>query len=271
MKAPGLRRTVLTRLAKCALVLLAYPFIANAMTDASKAFSDPKVVELANAAQSGNLAAVTSLLKTGADPHVVGKHGMTVAHFALLAPRSVAPSIMKALLDAGADPVSVLVDGNTVPMIAVSRNDADPAMVRVLMDHGIGPNWRPPQDPYKDTALLHQAISGHNRPVVELLIKQGANIDYVDPFTGSALHAALGGTQFAVAAVLVDAGIDLSLQNNTSSEIKNPRVVRRTAFEYFCKFDGGKRGANPLPDVAAGWAQLEAALARRGTSMPCGL
>ena len=205
------------------------------MTDASKAFSDPKVVELANAAQSGDLAAVASLLKTGADPHVVGKHGMSVAHFALLAPRSVAPSIMKALLDAGADPVSVLVDGNTVPMIA--RYRATTPILRwceVLMDHGIGPNWRPPQDPYKDTALLHQAISGHNRPVVELLIKQGANIDYVDPFTGSALHAALGGTQFAVAAVLVDAGIDLSLQNNTSSEIKNPRVVRRTAFEYFC-------------------------------------
>ena len=263
------RRDALARLAGSALLLLVFPLLANAMTDASKVFSDPKVIELANAAKAADLPAIASLIKAGADPRAVGQQGMTLTHFALLAPRAATPAVMTALLDAGADPVSVLSDGNTVPMIAVSRNDADPAVVKVLMDHGIGPNWRPPHDPYKDTALLHQAIAGHNRPVVDLLIKQGANINYVDPFTGSALHAALGSIQFDIAATLVDAGIDLTLQSDTSPKIKKP--IRRTAFEYFCRFNAGKRGANPLPEVAAGWARLQAALARRGTTMPCAL
>jgi ankyrin repeat protein len=241
------------------------------MTDAAKVFTDPLVVQLADAAQHGDAAEVVQLLHRGADVRAVGKYGMTIPHFVLLAPRANAPLVMKNVLDAGADPVSVRVDGNTVPMIAVSRDDADPEMVSVLLDHGIGPNWRPPKEPYAQTALLHQAISGHNMAVVKLLLKRGADVNYVDPFEGSALHAALGGTQFDIAAVLVDAGIDLSLQNNTSPDIKSPRTVRRTALEYFCKFDGGKRGANPLPQVAAGWAHLQAALARRGAKMPCDL
>ncbi len=250
---------------------LAWPSPTNAMTDASKIFSDPQVIELANAAQHGDTDLVKKLIQAGANTHAVGKSGMTVTHFALLAPRPQAPQTLDVLLNAGADPVSRRTDGETVPRIAVSRNDADPAVVSVLFNHGIGANWRPSQPPYDQKSLLDSAISGHNPAVVTLLLQHGADIDYVDPFAGSALHGALGSIQFDIAAQLVDAGIDLSLQNNTSPKIKNPLVVRQTALEYFCKFDAGKRGANPLPEVAAGWARLQAALARRGTTMPCAL
>jgi ankyrin repeat protein len=121
------------------------------------------------------------------------------------------------------------------------------------------------------TSLLQDAVMGHNLPVIKLLVERGADINYVHPFSGSALHYALNGTDFYMAAYLVNVGIDLKLLDNTSPEIKNPRAVRRTAIEKFCHFDGGRRGDDPLPEIADGWRLFTAALARRGVTMPCGL
>ena len=264
------RRRCLQGLAAIAL-FLAWPLTGIAMTDASKVFTDPKIIQLADAAQHGDSDRITQLIQAGSDVRTVGKHGMTITHFALLAPEPTSARILKQVLDAGADPVSRRADGETVPRLAVTRDNADPEVVRVLLDHGIDANWRPSEPPYDKRSLLDSAISGHNLAVVQLLLKRGANINYVDPFAGSALHAALGSIQFDIAALLVDGGIDLSLQNNTSPMIKNPLAVKQTALEYFCKFEAGKRGANPLPEVATSWAQLQAALARRGAKMPCAL
>ncbi len=68
-----------------------------------------------------------------------------------------------------------------------------------------------------------------------------------------------------VRAVLVEAGIRLDLKANTWSGAK-PDAPHDTALERYCRREGGKRGANPLPETAAGWRELEAALARRGAA-----
>ena len=112
---------------------------------------------------------------------------------------------------------------------------------------------------------------GRNLPVIKLLVERGADLNYVHPFSGSALHFALDGIDFYIPAYLVEAGIDLKLLNNTSPEIKNPRAIKQTAIEDFCETEGGKRGNDPLPEIAAGWRVFTAALARRGVTMPCGL
>jgi ankyrin repeat protein len=192
---------------------------------------------------------------------------MTVTHFALLA-RKNAPKVMEAVLKAGADPVSLLSSGDNVPRYAVSRDNADPEVVKVLLDNGIHANWRPPGG---NQSLLQSAVTGQNLPVMKLLVDRGADINYVNPFTGSALHYALDGTDFFMAAYLVEAGIDLSLLNSTSPKIKNPRITPQTAIQKFCESQGGKRGANPLPRIAEGWRVFTAALAKRGVTMPCGL
>jgi hypothetical protein len=217
----------------------------------------------------GNTEAITMLLKQGANVRAVGTLGMTVPQFALRA-RKNAPQVMKMVLDAGGDPVSVLESGETVPVYAVSRDNADPEVVKVLLDHGISPNWHPPKDPYRSASLLIEAVAGHNRPVVQLLIRRGADLNYVDGFSGSALHHAMMGYEFGVAADLVDAGIRLDLTNNTDPRIKGT-PTRQTALDRYCQREGGKRGSNPLPEIATGWKELEAALARRGTRMPCAL
>jgi ankyrin repeat protein len=139
-----------------------------------------------------------------------------------------------------------------------------------FLDHGISPTWHPPKPPFNRTSLLIGAVSGHNRPVVRLLLQRGADVNHVDVFTGSALHHAMIAYEFGIAADLVDAGIRLDLTTNSRPEAK-PTAKRRTALAQYCEDEGGKRGANPLPEIAAGWRELEAALARRGEKMPCGL
>ncbi|MEN9905124.1 MAG: hypothetical protein RLZZ555_1689 [Pseudomonadota bacterium] len=241
------------------------------MITTDKVFADPQVAQLASAAQDGDLARIQQLIKGGAPVRYVGREGMTVTHYALRARRN-APQVMELLLKAGADPVSMLSNGNNVPHYAVSRDNADPEVVKVLLAHGVGPNWFPPPgSDYHELSMLQAAIMGHNLPVIKLLVERGADINYVHPFRGSALHFSLSGTDFYMAAYLVEAGINLQLLNSTSPEIKSPRTVRRTAIEKFCHFDGGKRGDDPLPEIAAGWRVFTAALARRGVTMPCGL
>ncbi len=264
-----IRRRLFGALALCVACSI-LPFSrAHAMPYPNKVFTDPVVVELANACMDGKLDHITALLHKGTDVRAVGKLGMTVPHFALLA-RANAPQVMKLVLDAGGDPVSVLDGGETLPIYAVSRDNADPEVVRVLLDHGIGPSWRPPMEPFTTTSLLMGAISGHNRPVVRLLLQRGADVNYDDGFSGSALHRAMNAYEFGIAADLVDAGIRLDLTTNSRPGAK-PTLRRKTALGQYCEDEGGKRGANPLPELAAGWHELEAALARRGEKMPCAL
>lgn len=264
-----LRRNLLGALAlgaACSII----PFSrAQAMPYPNKVFTDPLVVELADACLDGKPDRIAALLHRGADVRAVGKLGMTIPHFALLA-RANAPQVMKLVLDAGGDPVSVLDGGETLPIYAVSRDNADPDVVRVLLDHGIGVNWHPPKEPYSRTSLLIKAISGHNLPVVRLLLQRGADVNHVDGFSGSALHHAMIAYEFGIAADLVDAGIRLDLTTNTWPGA-SPTAPHKTALGLYCEREAGKRGANPLPEIAAGWRELEAALARRGEKMPCAL
>ena len=265
-----IRYTLTVLLAIAASLALLQPFKGSSMITTAQVFADPLVAELANAARDGDLDRLGALLRSSANPGAVGQHGMTVTHYALRA-RKNAPQVMAVLLDAGADPVSMLVSGDNVPHYAVSRDSADPEVVKILFAHGISPNWFPPDGVYHDLSMLQAAIMGHNLPVIKLLVERGADLNYVDPFSGSALHYALTGTDFYMAAYLVDAGIRLDLLNNTSPLIKNPRARQETAIEYFCATEGGQRGQNPLPEIADGWRVFTAALARRGVRMPCGL
>lgn len=252
------------------LLSLLHPTTGAAMITTDKVFADPQVAQLANASQDGDLGRIQQLIKAGARMKFVGREGMTVTHYALRARRH-APQVMELLLKAGADPVSMLSNGNNVPHYAVSRDNADPEVVKVLLAHGIGPNWFPPIKTDQKTSLLQSAIMGSNLPVVKLLVERGADINYIHPISGSALHYALDGNDFYIPAYLVEAGIDLRLLNSTSPEIKNPRARRQTAIEYFCETEGGVRGNDPLPEIAAGWRVFTAALAKRGVKMPCGL
>jgi ankyrin repeat protein len=185
------------------LLFLFQSAIGGSMITTDKVFADPRVAQLANAAQDGELARIEKLIKGGAPVKFVGQEGMTVTHYALRARRN-APQVMELLLKAGADPVSMLSDGNNVPHYAVSRDNADPEVVKVLLAHGIGPNWfPPPNSDYHELSMLQAAIMGHNLSVIKLLVERGADINYVHPFRGSALHFSLLGKVFKTQRSLV--------------------------------------------------------------------
>ena len=86
------------------LFSLLHPNTGAAMITTDKVFADPRVAQLANAAQDGDLARIEKLIKAGAPVKFVGQEGMTVTHYALRARRN-APQVMELLLKAGADPV----------------------------------------------------------------------------------------------------------------------------------------------------------------------
>ncbi len=127
------------------------------MSAIEETFSDPAIRQLAHDVEAADFVAIDRLLAQGANVRAVGEQGMTLTHYALRA-RTGRPEILRRLLQAGADPVSLLASG----------------------------------------------------------------------------------------------------------ELK-------TALEWFCATEGGKRGRDPLPGLVDEWKQLVAALARRGVAMPCSL
>ena len=152
-----IRRRLFGALALCAACSILSFSRAHAVPYPNKVFTDPAVVELADACMDGNTTRVAALLQKGVDVRAVGKLGMTIPHVALLA-RKNGPQVMQQVLDAGGDLVSVLDCGETLPIYAVSRDNADPEVVRALLDHGMSPSRHPPKEPFTRTSLLMGAI-----------------------------------------------------------------------------------------------------------------
>ncbi len=235
----------------------------DARTLSERAFTDPHAVALGNAVEAGDLQAIARLLAQGADARVVGRRGVTLSLLALQA-RQHAPEVMEAVLVAGADPFARLEDGNAVPEYAVMRSHADPAVVDVLLSHGVPVDWRNARWGDDARTLLMQALMGHNLPVAELLLRRGADIDHVRPTWGSALHDALDGGDVASALFLVEAGIDLRLVDHPPARRGQPSHA--TAVERYCL--GPRVPLGPLQRPT--WQRLVAALAARGVTMSCG-
>jgi ankyrin repeat protein len=235
-----------------------------------RVFTDPKVIKLAQAVARGDLAATEEAIRAGADVKTVGVKGFTVVHFALYS-RSV--PVLKALLKAGADPISRLEvnesrgeQGNTVPHYAVSQDDADPDFVAVLLDAGVSPDleqkegWNP---------LLFEACLGRNLRVIKLLAERGANMNYTDPFTGTALHLAMGHVNFKMAKLLADLGTDPRIRNQQSPKITNPRSVKRTPAEWFCAV--GNHDLRITPELLQDFEEVKKSFAKYGVEIPCEL
>jgi ankyrin repeat protein len=248
-----------------AMMLMAFRREVVAMVAPEKVFDDPKVISLARAIAEGNLADVQKLLAAGADVKAKGKDGFTVTQFALYA-RQNGPEVLRVILKAGADPISRLSDGNDVPHYAASRDKADPRFMAVLLDFGVSPDFIGGGE---NNSLLDAAVSGRNIPIVKLLLERGANVNYNDPFVGTALHTALTIPDYEIATILLDHGADPSLRNNQDPKI-GAEVQRRTPAELYCRFQSGKR-KHASPEQNAAFEEMKKAFARRGVVLPCGI
>jgi ankyrin repeat protein len=104
-------------------------------------------------------------------------------------------------------------DGRTPLMHAVLTENADPILVRLLVQHGADVNtadfdqkWTP----------LHFAARDHKEEIVRILLEAGANVDAIDSFGNTPLWRAVMTASSNLAAIraLIKHGADPYKNNN---------------------------------------------------------
>ena len=193
------------------LFLLAFALVIVSVADAQVEFyvgkrkcaaGTPRGRNLLNAVNQGSESLVRQLLENGADAKMTDDCGISILTYATTASR---PSIMKLLIDAGADVNAVDRSIYKVPF-AIAVNTTDPedryAVAKVLIDAGANLNVG-----YGKTPLM-QAVSEEDIRLVDLLISSGANVNLQDDDANNAysLAAALGNQ--TLKQILLKAGAD---------------------------------------------------------------
>lgn len=181
---------------------------------AKEIFPDPQVAELADAAARGNADKVSQLLKAGTLVDGLGDKNATPLVFALLANNAKG---VEALLRGGANPNHHIespneVGGRAIPLLIVRTKAVD--SMELLLKYGGDPNTKkPPRVPQNDRSvgesLLAQAVM--YKPMVEVLVKHGADVNAESDAGDNAVRSAAGLGQLDVVEFLLDHGAkDLS-------------------------------------------------------------
>ena len=186
------------------LVALSLTVLAGATPDESP---------VADAAQRGDLEAVRTLLKQGADPNAAQADGLTALHWAALNDEL---GMAQVLLYAGATVSPVTRVGGYNPLHLASRSGHG-EVVRALLEAGADANA------YTTTGVtsLHFAAEADAAEGIHALIEHGADVDARDSFSSrtpvmfASVRNALEATR-----ALVDAGADLSATTAVKDYIK---------------------------------------------------
>jgi ankyrin repeat protein len=115
---------------------------------------------------------------------------------------------LKALLDAGADPLQPGMDGDTVVHFAAKAND--PAYLDALLARGVDPNVG---NAITGAGPLSAALMGEAEPQFRALLKAGADPNRADRMGNTALHVAGQINEPARALDLLEAGADPQARN----------------------------------------------------------
>ena len=120
--------------------------------------------------KTATLEGVTACLDAGIDPNAWQKDDRTPLHNA--AANSEDPGVIKALIDAGADPMA-LKEGWT-PLHSAAGNSENPDVIKVLLDAGADPNAK---DDDNRMPLHCAAASNENPDIIVVLVHAGADIN----------------------------------------------------------------------------------------------
>lgn len=165
---------------------------------------------LHTAALEHDAAAVEMLLNAGANPLVYDQYGHTPLHRVAVKLRSFEDSELtgdyqltaKLLIDAGVEIDAPNVIGQTALYNAVDNGAPD--LVRLLVKAGADPNFIPPDK--RDALFL--AVTKGSLELTSALVEAGADMDAVDEYGVTALFKAARDKHFDIATYLVDAGAD---------------------------------------------------------------
>jgi ankyrin repeat protein len=175
------------------------------------------------AAVSGDVTMMRSLLAAGADPNAVLPEGETVL---MTAARTGVPEALALLLEHGADvDARDRFHGETALIWAAVEDHA--AAVRMLAAHGADIDGRSSRQSFERRRSGQSILPlGHWTPLMyaarenaldagKALIELGASLDLVDPDGASALVIAIINAHYEFAAMLLDAGADPNVVEET--------------------------------------------------------
>lgn len=155
----------------------------------------------------GDPSIIKDLIEAGADPNERDAYDRTPLHKAAASVRN--PAVITALLGAGADPNARNEYGQT-PLHAAASAARNPAVVAALLNGGADPNG----GANGGTTPLHSAAtSGAGHAVIALLVKAGANPHARDKAGYTPLHSAQFSRNLETTSALVKAGADPNAQN----------------------------------------------------------
>ena len=178
--------------------------VALALVCASGAFAadGPALVD---AARNGDVAAVRSLLGSGADPNEASADGTSAVHWAVHRDNL---DMLNALLAAGARPDRVT--RYRVAPLTLAAQNGSAALVERLLDAGVDPDTVSQEG---QTALMTAARNG-SVAVVRALLRRGAQVGTVESFRRqTALMFAAGEGNTEAARLLLEFGAELNARS----------------------------------------------------------
>ncbi|MDX1946797.1 MAG: hypothetical protein SFU86_15455 [Pirellulaceae bacterium] len=192
-------------------------------------FDDSKVVQLCQAIESGDIAAIDRLVESGANVKAIGKDNMTPLLWAL--PDDNLKRFTR-LLEHGADP-NVVIEGEFNTRGQMRAGDSVTHMAcrtkfegyfDAVFSHGGDPNLVRKDRIDSDVTPLFAVIGGSatsKEEKVKALIKMGANIDHMDGSWATPTMYALVRGRYDIALILLAAGADHTVYRPKS----NTRLV----------------------------------------------
>jgi ankyrin repeat protein len=158
---------------------------------------------LHKAVACGNAAYVEKLIAKGADVHAKDVRGRAP----ITAFSGSAAAVLRALLNAGANPNDRWEDGSAVLMVAVLRND--PVAVQLLISHGADVNAKTSAG----RTALHEAARRNKIEIAEALTSvKGVKLNEVDREGKTPLHVAAEVDAPSVVRLLLQRGADQSIK-----------------------------------------------------------
>jgi TonB family protein len=187
------------------LAVVVMLLVGSAISNELYAQSDADILD---AAGTGNLGMMRTLLQLGGNPNAVDTLGNTALMYAS---QGGSPDVISALIDAGAAVDAVSNDGWTALLYAAYLGQADAAAT--LLAHSADPGITLEGGL---SALIIAAVRGHS-DAVDVLVAGGMQIDATLPDGRTALMAAAEGGSVEVVEKLLDLGADPNAQTTSGS------------------------------------------------------
>lgn len=172
----------------------------------AESFSDVRVIELTQAAITGDSLTVDRMAKAGVPVNAKGQLEVTPLLWAVLT-KSVKGT--EDLLRAGADPNQKTLNGRSALSWAAGLDQ--PALLSLLLRYGANPNGDASSK--IDDQPLVKAAYEQRFENVKLLIEAGADVNIHDKFDGNAADTACSQGAFEITAYLLDHGYTFQLNH----------------------------------------------------------